>query len=96
MSSRPTAGKKTLAASPNAASDPAAEAAFASTKLERAVQPKPEVDVKKLKHRNSKAQPAPAKAKPSDGKPSAKSTHRPDARRPALISNRIAREYGTK
>ena len=73
LASQPPA--KTLAASPNAASDPAAEAAFASTKLERAVQPKPEVDVKKLKDRNSKAQPAPAKTKPSDGKPSAKSTH---------------------
>src|SRR5271166_709706 len=78
----PPAGYE-LASQPPA--DPAAEAAFASTKVERAVQPKPEVGVKKLKDRNSKAQPAPAKTKPSDGKPSAKSTHRPDARRPALI-----------
>src|SRR5437588_1767843 len=72
LASQPPA--KTLAASPNAASDPAAEAAFASTKVERPVQRKPEVDVKKLKDRNSKAQPARVKAKPSDGKPSAKST----------------------
>jgi hypothetical protein len=75
LASQPPA--KTLAASPNAASDPAAKAAFASTKVERAVQPKPEVTMKKLKDRNSKAQPAPAKAKPSDGKPSAKSTIAP-------------------
>jgi len=75
LASQPPA--KTLAVSPNAASDPAAKAAFASTKVERAVQPKPEVTMKKLKDRNSKAQPAPAKAKPSDGKPSAKSTIAP-------------------
>jgi D-alanyl-D-alanine carboxypeptidase len=75
LASQPPA--KTLAASPNAASDPAAKAAFASTKVERAVQPKPEVTMKKLKDRNSKAQPAPAKTKPSDGKPSAKSTIAP-------------------
>ena len=75
LASQPPA--KTLAASPNAVSDPAAEAAFASAKVERAVQPKPEVDVKKRKARNSKAQPARAKTKPSDGKPSAKSTIAP-------------------
>ena len=44
LASQPPA--KTPAANPNAASDPAAEAAFASTKVERAVQSKPEVDVK--------------------------------------------------
>ena len=65
LASQPPA--KTLAARPNAASDPAAEAAFASTKVERAVQLKPEVDVKKLKDRNSKAQTAPAKTKPRTG-----------------------------
>jgi D-alanyl-D-alanine carboxypeptidase len=83
LASQPPA--KTLAASPNAASEPAAEAAFASTKVERAVQAKPRVDVKKLKDRSSKAQPASAKTKPSDGKPSAKSTNRPDTRRPTPI-----------
>jgi D-alanyl-D-alanine carboxypeptidase len=71
----PPAGYE-LASQPPA-SDPAVKAAFASTKVERAVQPKPEVTMKKLKARNSKAQPAPTKTKPSDGKPSAKSTIAP-------------------
>ncbi len=73
----PATTAKTPPATPNAASEPGAEAAFASTKSEKAdapkaeVAPKLEVDVKKPKDRNFKAQPAPAKAKPGDGKPSA-------------------------
>jgi D-alanyl-D-alanine carboxypeptidase len=58
-------------ASLTAAPDPGADAAFASTKAEKASVSKPEVDVKKPKDRNLKAQPVPAKPKPTDGKPSA-------------------------